>query len=332
MLPSSLLQSLNQSRGFSAAPHFLPVRPDVGVDQARTWCRPEGPCAALAARHGRRGHVEGRSPRNQPNRVPDVHVRELRRRIGKTFAGLMDWVQVRFVWSLGERSRWCAHANEISDNEHSSTCAKDRSITTPGLRERPGGRGLSVLLTRLYAPSGDVAEPAYAARTSHWAASMKRGAGLRVAPSAWGLRGQRVKWTPNRSLRGRGSRAVTRTSPAVSASAPIPNTERPVPAPHRGVPEARNQSYRSRATGFAPNGNRPGRFGRPSRAQPPKGPSRSPARASVPDGSAINNTPVPIRRDRGPCGPGGWGGGRPALLGLDPPTPETAGGFTKRLR
>jgi hypothetical protein len=42
---------------------------------------------------------------------------------------------------------------------------------------------------RLYAPSGDFAEPAYAARTSHWAASMKRGAGLRVAPSALGIAG-----------------------------------------------------------------------------------------------------------------------------------------------
>jgi hypothetical protein len=28
----------------------------------------------------------------------------------------------------------------------------------PGLRVAPGGRGLSILLTRLYAPSGDVAD------------------------------------------------------------------------------------------------------------------------------------------------------------------------------
>ena len=37
-----------------------------------------------------------------------------------------------------------------------------------------GGTEVSVLLTRPYAPSGDFAEPAYAARTSHWAASMTR--------------------------------------------------------------------------------------------------------------------------------------------------------------
>jgi hypothetical protein len=33
------------------------------------------------------------------------------------------------------------------------------------------------LLTRLYVPSGDVAEPAYAAKTNHWASSMKRETG-----------------------------------------------------------------------------------------------------------------------------------------------------------
>jgi hypothetical protein len=38
----------------------------------------------------------------------------------------------------------------------------------------PGGTEVSVLLTRLYVPSGDFAEPAYAARTSHWAARLKR--------------------------------------------------------------------------------------------------------------------------------------------------------------
>jgi hypothetical protein len=53
----------------------------------------------------------------------------------------------------------------------------------------PGGTEVSVLLKRLYLPSGDFAEPAYAARTSHWAASLKRGAGLRVAPSALGIAG-----------------------------------------------------------------------------------------------------------------------------------------------
>ena len=37
-----------------------------------------------------------------------------------------------------------------------------------------GGTEVSVLLTRLYVPSGDFAEPAYAARTSHWAARVKR--------------------------------------------------------------------------------------------------------------------------------------------------------------
>jgi hypothetical protein len=36
----------------------------------------------------------------------------------------------------------------------------------------PGASRSSVLLTRLYVPSGDVAEPAYAAKTSHWAAVM----------------------------------------------------------------------------------------------------------------------------------------------------------------
>jgi hypothetical protein len=41
------------------------------------------------------------------------------------------------------------------------------------LRGVPGGRDLSVLLTRVYVPSGDFAEPAYAARTSHRAAVMK---------------------------------------------------------------------------------------------------------------------------------------------------------------
>jgi hypothetical protein len=38
----------------------------------------------------------------------------------------------------------------------------------------PGGTEVSVLLTRLYVPSGDFAEPAYAATTSHWAAWVKR--------------------------------------------------------------------------------------------------------------------------------------------------------------
>jgi hypothetical protein len=47
----------------------------------------------------------------------------------------------------------------------------------------------SVLLTRLYAPSGDVAEPAYAARTSHWAASMKRETGLRGCIKRLGIAG-----------------------------------------------------------------------------------------------------------------------------------------------
>ena len=53
----------------------------------------------------------------------------------------------------------------------------------------PGGTEVSILLKRLYLPSGDFAEPAYAARTSHWATSLKRGAGLRVAPSALGIAG-----------------------------------------------------------------------------------------------------------------------------------------------
>jgi hypothetical protein len=38
----------------------------------------------------------------------------------------------------------------------------------------PRGSEVSALLTRLYVPSGDFAEPAYAARTSHWAARVKR--------------------------------------------------------------------------------------------------------------------------------------------------------------
>jgi hypothetical protein len=46
-----------------------------------------------------------------------------------------------------------------------------------------GGTEVSVLLTRLYAPSGDFAEPAYAARTSHWAASMKRA--VRTSGCIW---------------------------------------------------------------------------------------------------------------------------------------------------
>jgi hypothetical protein len=50
----------------------------------------------------------------------------------------------------------------------------------------PGASRSSVLLTRLYVPSGDVAEPAYAAKTSHWAAVMKRGSGFGVASARWG--------------------------------------------------------------------------------------------------------------------------------------------------
>jgi hypothetical protein len=41
----------------------------------------------------------------------------------------------------------------------------------------PGGTEIVSPATRLYAPSGDFAEPAYAARTSHWATVVKLEAG-----------------------------------------------------------------------------------------------------------------------------------------------------------
>jgi hypothetical protein len=77
----------------------------------------------------------------------------------------------------------------------------------------PGRTEVSVLLTRLYAPSGDFAEPAYTARTSHWAASVKREARTSVASSTLGIAGTTSLTEPSdfkRSLGGRGSRAVGR--------------------------------------------------------------------------------------------------------------------------
>jgi hypothetical protein len=62
-----------------------------------------------------------------------------------------------------------------------------RPVAPPG--KSPRAPRSSVLLTRLYAPSGDVAEPAYAARTSHWAASMKRETGLRGCIKRLGIAG-----------------------------------------------------------------------------------------------------------------------------------------------
>jgi hypothetical protein len=55
------------------------------------------------------------------------------------------------------------HGNETRGNELQFRLVKIGRPDTPGLRDVPGGRGLSVLLTRLYAPSGDCAGPAYAA-------------------------------------------------------------------------------------------------------------------------------------------------------------------------
>jgi hypothetical protein len=73
---------------------------------------------------------------------------------------------------------------------------------------------------------GGLRRPAYAARNSHWAAFIKRGVGRPGCIKALGDCGDNVNWTHcvKRSLRGRGSRAATRTSPAASASAPIPDT------------------------------------------------------------------------------------------------------------
>jgi hypothetical protein len=47
---------------------------------------------------------------------------------------------------------------------------------------------------RLYVPSGDFADPAYAARTSHWVAWLKFKTKALVAFNAWGLRGQFSGW------------------------------------------------------------------------------------------------------------------------------------------
>jgi hypothetical protein len=81
---------------------------------------------------------------------------------------------------------------QLSGTEAEAPLMDDRPVAPPG--KSPRAPRSSVLLTRLYAPSGDVAEPAYAARTSHWTASTKRRQDLEVALGAWGLRGQLVSW------------------------------------------------------------------------------------------------------------------------------------------
>jgi hypothetical protein len=82
----------------------------------------------------------------------------------------MNQTTMRFVWSLGERSRWRAHANEIREHDYSSPCFA-------GPRCRPPGRsrGPRCVSPAYAAPRaiGEVVEPAYAARTRHLAAFIR---------------------------------------------------------------------------------------------------------------------------------------------------------------
>jgi Phage integrase family len=73
---------------------------------------------------------------------------------------------------------------QLNSTEAEARPVLARPVAPPG--KSPRAPRSSVLLTRLHAPSGDVAEPAYAAKTSHWAAVMKRGFGFGVASARWG--------------------------------------------------------------------------------------------------------------------------------------------------
>jgi hypothetical protein len=110
----------------------------------------------------------------------------------------------------------------------------------------PGSTEVSVLLTRLYAPSGDFAEPAYAARTSHRAALMKCEAMTFGCIEHVGDCGDNAIIEPAKLqavpcwARFAGGSAY---SPEASASAPIPDTTNT---------EARAPSCRPRPAGDDP--------------------------------------------------------------------------------
>jgi hypothetical protein len=159
----------------------------------------------------------------------------LRRGLGERFDRhsqdyRIDHYRVRFDIRLLGNWVGAIHVTAIRETCGSSTnqreaprCSRSRTSGPSSPRVAvSGGSEVSVLLTRLYAPSGDFAGPAYAARTSHWAAFMKRGVGRRGCITGLGDCGDNVNWTPlHRAVPSRArSRAATRTAPAASASAP----------------------------------------------------------------------------------------------------------------
>ena len=92
----------------------------------------------------------------------------------------------RFLWVVAARSRGLFF------------CWRSRSSASGSFVPRSGHpRGhRSFLLTRLYAPSGDFAEPAYAARTSHRAAVCKQIFGGSGCSPELGIAGTTANFAP----------------------------------------------------------------------------------------------------------------------------------------